>query len=71
MQNAILAATLGGIACSTIGVFVVLMHISFVGICMAHAAFAGALLGIWLGFNPLIGAFSISLVTAAVIGLAK
>jgi len=68
MQNAILAATLGGIACSTIGVFVVLMHIPFVGICMAHAAFAGALLGIWLGFNPLIGAFSISLVTAAVIG---
>lgn len=68
MQNAILAATLGGIACSTIGVFVVLMHMPFIGMCMAHAAFAGALLGTWLGFNPLIGAFGLSLVTAAIIG---
>jgi len=40
MQYAILAALLGGIACSTIGVFVVLMKMSFIGVCMAHAAFA-------------------------------
>ena len=68
MQNAILSAFLGGIACSTIGVFVVLMHMPFIGVCMSHAAFAGALLGIWLGFNPLIGAFAVSLLAAAVIG---
>jgi len=49
MQNAILAALLGGVACSTIGVFVVTMGISFIGICISHAAFAGALLGILLG----------------------
>ncbi|MFC1964637.1 metal ABC transporter permease [Chloroflexota bacterium] len=68
MQNAILSAFLGGIACATIGVFVVLMHMSFIGVCMAHAAFAGALLGLWLGFHPLIGAFLVSLLSAAIIG---
>jgi manganese/iron transport system permease protein len=68
MQNAILSAFLGGIACATIGVFVVLMHIPFIGVAMAHAAFAGALLGLWLGFNPLVGAFALSLAAAAVIG---
>ena len=46
MQNAILAAFLGGIACGTIGVFVVLMHMPFIGVAMSHAAFAGALLGL-------------------------
>jgi len=68
MQNAVLAAFLGGIACGTIGVFVVLMHMPFIGIAMSHAAFAGALLGLWLGFNPLVGAFVFSLLAAAVIG---
>jgi manganese/iron transport system permease protein len=68
MQNAILAGLLGGITCSVIGVFVVTMHLSFIGVCIAHAAFAGALLGLWLGFNPLIGALLFSLASAAIIG---
>jgi manganese/iron transport system permease protein len=68
MQNAIISAFLGGIACAVIGVFVVLMHMPFIGVCMSHAAFAGALLGLWLGFNPMIGAFAFSLAAAAVVG---
>ncbi len=68
MQNAILSAFLGGITCATIGVFVVLMHMPFIGVCMSHAAFAGALLGLWLGFNPLLGALVFCLGSAAVIG---
>ncbi|MBM2824650.1 MAG: ABC-type transporter, integral rane subunit [Dehalococcoidales bacterium] len=68
MQNAIIATFLGGIACSTIGVFVVLLHMPFIGVAMSHAAFAGALLGLWLGFDPLIGAFVFCLGAAAVIG---
>jgi len=68
MQNAILAGLLGGITCSVVGVFVVTMHLSFIGVCIAHAAFAGALLGLWLGFNPLIGALLFSLASAAIIG---
>jgi manganese/iron transport system permease protein len=68
MQNAILAGLLGGITCSVVGVFVVTMHLSFIGVCIAHAAFAGALLGLWLGFNPLIGALLFSLGSATIIG---
>lgn len=68
MQNAILSTFLGGIACAVIGVFVVLMHMPFIGVAMSHAAFAGALLGIWLGFDPLIGAFGLSLLAALIIG---
>jgi len=68
MQNAILAAFLGGVACSTVGVFVVMMRISFIGVCLSHAAFAGALLGALVGFNPVVGAFAFSLLAAAVIG---
>ena len=68
MQNAILTGVLGGIACSIIGVFVVLMHMPFIGVCMSHAAFAGAMLGLWLGFDPLIGAFVMSLLAAAIVG---
>ncbi len=68
MQNAIMSAFLGGIACGTVGVFVVLMHMPFVGVAMSHAAFAGALLGLWLGFNPLLGAFAMCLLAAAIIG---
>lgn len=68
MQNAILAGLCGGITCSVVGVFVVTMHLSFIGVCIAHAAFAGALLGVWLGFNPLVGALLFSLVSAGIIG---
>jgi manganese/iron transport system permease protein len=68
MQMAILAGILGGVTCAVVGVFVVTMHLSFIGVCIAHAAFAGALLGLWLGFNPLIGALLFSLAAAAVIG---
>lgn len=68
MQNAILATFLGGIACAVIGVFVVLLHMPFIGVAMSHAAFAGGLAGIWLGFDPVLGALLLSLVTAAVIG---
>jgi manganese/iron transport system permease protein len=68
MQMAILAGILGGVTCAVVGVFVVTMHLSFIGVCIAHAAFAGALLGLWQGFNPLVGALLFSLAAAAIIG---
>jgi manganese/iron transport system permease protein len=68
MQNAILATFLGGIACGVIGVFVVLLRMPFIGVAMSHAAFAGALFGLWLGINPLIGAILFCLVASAAIG---
>ncbi|MGD9212496.1 MAG: metal ABC transporter permease, partial [Desulfobacteraceae bacterium] len=68
MQKAILAGLFGGISCAVIGVLVVTMRISSIGICMAHAAFAGALLGVLLNLNSLVTAFIFSLSTAAIIG---
>jgi manganese/iron transport system permease protein len=68
MQNAIVSAFLGGIACSVIGVFVVLMHMPFIGVAMSHAAFAGALIGLWIGIDPLVTALIFSLIAAAIVG---
>lgn len=68
MQNAIVAALLAGVACGVIGVFVVLLRMPFIGVALSHAAFAGALLGLWLGLDPLAGAFILCLAAAAIIG---
>ena len=68
IQNAIIAGLCAGITCSAVGVFVVTMHLSFLGVCIAHAAFAGALFSILLGVDELIGALVFSLAAAAVIG---
>ena len=53
MQNALLAAILGGLGCGIIGVWVVLLRIPFIGVAMSHAAFAGAIIALLIGLNPL------------------
>ncbi|HDP69593.1 MAG TPA: metal ABC transporter permease [Actinobacteria bacterium] len=68
MKNAILAAAFAGISCSLLGVFVVTMKISFIGVCMSHAAFAGAILGVLLSVNPILMAFLFCAISAAIIG---
>jgi len=68
LRNAVFAGLCAGVACSIVGVFVVTMHLSFLGVCIAHAAFAGALFGMWLGLPPIVGPLAFSLATAAVIG---
>lgn len=68
MQHAILAVLFAGIACPLVGVLVVSMKLSFIGVCMSHAAFAGALLGLVLGFNPLVMALIVSVVAAGALG---
>ncbi len=68
LQHALMAGALAGILCGIAGVFVVTMHLSFLGVCIAHAAFAGAMLGLWLQFDPLLGAVLFSLAAAAAVG---
>jgi len=68
MKNAILAAAFVGISCSLLGVFVVTMKISFIGVCMSHAAFAGAILGVLLNVNLILMAFLFCVISAAIIG---
>ncbi len=68
LQRAILATLFAGVACSIIGVLVVTMRISFLGVCMSHAAFAGALLGLVLSADPIWLAIMASLVAAGALG---
>lgn len=67
MQRALLAGLLSGLGCGLAGVFVILLRIAFVGVCISHAALAGALVGVFLGFAPLPGAIVLSLLAAAAI----
>lgn len=68
MQNAMAAGFFAGVACSVAGVFVVTMHLSFLGVCIAHAALAGALMAEWLHFSPVLGALAFSVAAAALVG---
>ena len=68
IQHAILASILGGATCGTVGVFVVLMRIPFVGVAMSHAAFAGAIFGLLTQTNPLAMAILFCLASTSLIG---
>lgn len=68
MRHAVLAGVFAGVACALAGVFAVLMRLTFIGVCLAHAAFAGGLLALLFGLEPMIGALVASLMAAAVIG---
>ncbi len=68
LQRGLLMAVLGGCVCGAIGVFVVLWRMSLVGMCISHAAFAGALLALMLGCSPLAGGVAASLGAAAAVG---
>ncbi|KPJ51239.1 cation ABC transporter permease [candidate division TA06 bacterium DG_26] len=68
MRNAILASIVGGASCGAVGAFVVMLRIPLVGVAVAHAAFAGAILGIVSGVNPLFGSVVFALLSASLIG---
>ncbi|QSZ28119.1 metal ABC transporter permease [Aceticella autotrophica] len=68
MQRALLVGFLGGVTCSVIGVLVIDMNLSFVGVSISHAAFAGGVIAYFMCINPLIGALVFSLIAAAAIG---
>jgi len=68
LVRALWMGVIGGATCGAVGVFVVLWRISFVGVCISHAAFAGALIALWLGAPPLAGGLAGSLGAASLIG---
>ena len=63
-----LAAVLGGAGCGLAGFYLVALNLPFLGICLAHAALAGAVLGIALGWPPLPCAMAAAMLVAAVLG---
>jgi len=68
MWQIILAAVLGGSACSLVGFFLFNLSLPFMGVCLSHAALAGAVLAQLLGLPMLPTAFCVSLATAVMIG---
>ncbi len=67
-QRALLACLLAGIACGTVGVWIVIMKISFIGVAISHAAFAGGLFAILTGQPVVLVSFIFSLAACAVLG---
>jgi len=53
MQRALLAAIGIGAVCGTLGFFVVLRRLAFIGIGISHAALGGVAVGLLLGWPPL------------------
>lgn len=68
MRHALMAGALAGACCGMAGVFAVLMRLTFIGVCLAHAAFAGGLAALLIDGPAMPGAFAASLLAAAAIG---
>jgi manganese/iron transport system permease protein len=67
IQRAAIACVLCGASCSLLSVFIVLMKMPLIGVSMSHAAFAGAVLGMLLDFNPFLTGFILCLLLAGVV----
>lgn len=67
-QKAILSGFLAGISCGIVGVWVLLLRISFIGVAISHSAFAGALLGILLNKPFLPFSFLFSFIASGILG---
>ncbi len=68
MQTGFLAAALVGVACATLGVYVVLRSMAFLGDALAHTVLPGIVAAYLLGLNLLFGAAIAGVGTALGIG---
>jgi manganese/iron transport system permease protein len=68
IQNALVGSILAGIGLGIVGVWVVLLRIPFVGIAISHAAFAGSVIGLLIGVDPILMAIIFSLLASILIG---
>ena len=68
MVRALVASAFIGLACSVIGVFVVLRNLSFIGDGLAHASFAGIVVAYLLKANLYVGGLIVAVLTALGIG---
>lgn len=66
-QNALFGGTIAAFACAWVGLFLILRKEAMIGDGIAHTAFGGIALGLFLGVNPLFTALLISVL--AVLGI--
>ncbi|MDX9780062.1 MAG: metal ABC transporter permease, partial [bacterium] len=71
VQNALLAGLLLSIASGIIGSLIVVKRDTLLIGGISHASFGGLGLFYYLGLNPLLGAFSVALLSCAEIGLSS
>ncbi len=69
MVRALIASTLIGLACSIVGVYVVLRNLAFIGDGIAHASFAGIVIAYLLKINLYVGGLVFAVLTALGIGV--
>lgn len=69
VRNALLAGVLISIACGVIGSLVVVNRMVFISGGIAHAAYGGIGLAVFLGISPLFGAGAFALAVALLIGV--
>ncbi len=62
VQTALLGGLITACLCAYLGVFVILKRIVFVGIALSQVAALGVALGLFLGVNPVLSAFLLTLV---------
>ncbi len=67
-QNALLAGVLVSIACAIVGTYVVMNRMVFITGGIAHTAYGGIGIGVFLGVNPVVGAVVFSLAAAWAMG---
>lgn len=68
MVRALVASVLVGLACSLVGVYVVLRNLAFIGDGLAHASFAGIVIAYLMKFNLYVGGLIFAILTALGIG---
>jgi len=68
MQRAFVAALLVGVLCATMGTYVILRRLAFIGDGIAHASFAGIVIAYLRGIDYYFGAAVVAVLTALGIG---
>ncbi len=68
MQTALMAAALVGLTCASIGVYVVLRRMAFIGDALSHTILPGIVVAYLNGFNLSVGALLAGVLTALGIG---
>jgi len=66
-QNALVGGTIAALACAWVGLFLILRKEAMIGDGIAHTAFGGIALGLFLGVNPILTALLVSIL--AVLGI--
>ena len=66
-NRALILSILAGVSCGITGVWILLLNIPFIGVTIAHCAFAGAIIGLFAGINPILLGFICSVLAAFII----